>query len=720
MKFFILTTAFFMAIRAAFPQSIVEGKVTDKKEVPLAGVNVYIKGSYDGASTDTAGIFSFKTSVNGNAVLIASCIGFKTFSKEIFLDGSMEVANIILRENLAELDAVVITAGTFEAGDEKKSVVLKPLDIVTTAGGLADIPGAINTLPGTSTVGEEGKLFVRGGDSYETKTFVDGMIVAKPYESTVPDVPSRGKFSPFLFNGTAFSSGGYSAEYGQALSSALILQTSGLAPETVTGLSFMSLGTGASHTQRWDRSSVSVSLDYINLDPYFKMFPQTKNWPKAPEGIGSSLVFRQKIRKEGLIKVFASAGNSLSGVSYPVSSDIYNYSDVYLSNKNRYINASYKDILGDKWISFTGISFSSDEDLTEFDNDRINERLSSFQVKQNLTFLLHEQATVKFGGDLWRQNHGSEYKLISDDLQKNTELTDIIASMFAETEIKPAERLAIRIGARAEYYSENDNYSLSPRLSMAFKTGAKSQVSFAYGSFCQTPEFLYRQFAPALTQEKATHYILNYQLMKNRRTFRIEGYWKDYENLVVYDSLYDPLPQSYSSSGNGYARGIDVFWRDNSFGNHEYWISASIIDSKRKYHDFPVEATPSFITEKNLSLVYKYFIPKITTQIGLTYKYASGRSYDDPNNSGFMTGRTKDFHDLSLNISYLTNIMDQFTIVYISVSNLPGFDNEFGYRYSATPGTDGTYDSYAIKPGAKRFLFAGVFISIDKLNNVFN
>ncbi|MCD4694989.1 MAG: hypothetical protein K8S16_02015 [Bacteroidales bacterium] len=33
------------------------------------------------------------------------------------------------------------------------------------------------------TVGEEGKLFVRGGDSYETQTFNDGMIVDKPYES---------------------------------------------------------------------------------------------------------------------------------------------------------------------------------------------------------------------------------------------------------------------------------------------------------------------------------------------------------------------------------------------------------------------------------------------------------------------------------------------------------------------------------------------------------
>jgi len=45
------------------------------------------------------------------------------------------------------------------------------------------------------------------------------MVVQNPFYSSVPDIPSRGRFLAFLFKGTVFSSGGYSAQYGQALSS---------------------------------------------------------------------------------------------------------------------------------------------------------------------------------------------------------------------------------------------------------------------------------------------------------------------------------------------------------------------------------------------------------------------------------------------------------------------------------------------------------------------
>ena len=41
----------------------------------------------------------------------------------------------------------------------------------------------------------------------------------------MPDVPGRGRFSPFMFGGTVFSTGGYSAEYGQALSGVINIIT---------------------------------------------------------------------------------------------------------------------------------------------------------------------------------------------------------------------------------------------------------------------------------------------------------------------------------------------------------------------------------------------------------------------------------------------------------------------------------------------------------------
>src|SRR5690606_36388454 len=147
-----------------------------------------------------------------------------------------------------KLDAVVITAGVFEASDEIKHATLKPLDIVTTAGATGDVTGALNTLPGTQKVGETGRLFVRGGADSEPRTFIDGMWVQDRYYSTGGNIPGRGRCSPFLFKGTNFSTGGYSAEYSQALSSTLSMKTTDFPANNKTDISLMSIGIAAAQT----------------------------------------------------------------------------------------------------------------------------------------------------------------------------------------------------------------------------------------------------------------------------------------------------------------------------------------------------------------------------------------------------------------------------------------------------------------------------------------
>ena len=168
-----------------------------------------------------------------------------------------------------------------DAGDKKRAVLLNSLDIATTASSDSDIYGALSTFPGAQKQGETGKIIVRGGDSYETNTYMDGMLVSSPYMSTMPDLPARGRFSPFMFNGVMFSTGGYSAEYGQALSSVLELKTPGLFDEDVTSVSLMNVGVGLSHTVRNLNSAYTVEANYNNLTPYFLMAKYSL-WSRSP------------------------------------------------------------------------------------------------------------------------------------------------------------------------------------------------------------------------------------------------------------------------------------------------------------------------------------------------------------------------------------------------------------------------------------------------------
>ncbi|MEM8896313.1 MAG: carboxypeptidase-like regulatory domain-containing protein [Bacteroidota bacterium] len=268
---------------AVSAQSIITGRVTDRSGEALIGVNVYLEGTYDGATTDIDGRFSFETYKSDSLRLIATSIGYH--KSDLLLGETRSELTIELREEINELNAVVITAGSFNAAEGSKQEVLRPLDVVTTAGATADVPGALNTLPGTQTVGETGRLFVRGGEGRETKTFIDGMLVHNEYSPSAPNTPSRSRFSPFMFKGTNFTTGGYSAEYGQALSSALILDSKDIAEVNRTDLSLMTVGVDASTTQSFTNSSVAGKVQYTNLTPYFALVDQNLKWDKAPEYI---------------------------------------------------------------------------------------------------------------------------------------------------------------------------------------------------------------------------------------------------------------------------------------------------------------------------------------------------------------------------------------------------------------------------------------------------
>jgi hypothetical protein len=145
-------------------QTRITGQLMDAHGEGLTGANIYLEGTYDGTTSNLEGQFVLETSETGDQVLRIEYIGFKGFQKTLVLEGgTIDLSQITLKEELNELTAVTITAGTFEAGDKKKSIALSSIDMVTTDGSSGDVYGALQALPGTTTVGESGRLFVKGG-----------------------------------------------------------------------------------------------------------------------------------------------------------------------------------------------------------------------------------------------------------------------------------------------------------------------------------------------------------------------------------------------------------------------------------------------------------------------------------------------------------------------------------------------------------------------------
>jgi hypothetical protein len=691
-----------------FPQVRISGKITDKKSNPIPGANVFIKDTYDGNTSASDGKYSFSTSEEGEKILVASFIGYQTKEEKIILSGKNLSINFILEESTSQLNQVVISAGSFEASDEKKGVILRPLDIVTTAGANADIYSVLNTLPGTQKIGETEGLFVRGGTAGESKTIIDEMVVQNPFYTNVPDVPGRGRFSPFLFKGTIFSTGGYSAKYGQALSSVLILKTEDLAPDTRSSIGVMAAGLGGSHSQRWDNSSLSLELNYFNLSPYFKVQKQRTDWENAPEGGDGSLIYRNKLSKNGMFKLYSNYNFGTLSLFTP---DLNNLNNKYrFGNKNNYyyLNTSYNDILADDWTLFTGASYSQNIDHYDLGTDRVKRTDDLKQIKVTVTKNLFGSSFLTFGGEFQNSIYNDTYNGLFRKLDDN------LTAGFVESDIFLSNDVAARIGLRYENSKYINKNNIAPRVSLAYKLGQFDQFNFAYGEFYETPGKDYLFQSANLGFETATHYLFNYQYISDQITFRIEGYYKQYHNLVKGNDFSYPgnlfPPNIPDNSGKGYAKGVDLFWRDNqTFKFVDYWISYSYLDTKREYSFYPTLAMPTYAAPHTISLVFKHYISALQTSMGATYTYASGRPYYNPNNPEFLGDRAKPYNNLSLSFSYLTNILGNFTVIFFSVDNVLSYENVFGYRFS----DNGSVMAPILSP-ALTTAFIGVFISIGE------
>lgn len=695
-------------------QTLITGTVVDQDNNPLTGANVVIKGSYDGTVSGTDGRFKLKTSQKGKKLLVSTYIGYSEFKTEVELNGSTLEINIKLKEKPNELNSVVCQAGTFGASDSKKAVKLSAYDILTTASAVGDVYGAMHTFPGTSTVGEDGGLFVRGGEGYETKTFMDGMLVHKPYTSKMPDLPSRGRFSPQLFNGTTFSTGGYTAEYGQAMSSALILTSTGIADKPITSIGILPFGGNFSKTFKSDSASLALSADYYNLSPYFAVVKQDVDWDKKPVNTSGGAIYRQILNNGALVKSYLYASHSKSSLWMQNYDNISQRDLIGLNNDNIYSNTTIIGKLNADWDYKAGIAFTYDNEEIKLNNNVISNKETDNQLKFGASKNITEKARFKTGIEVWTKHYRFGYANPAGNINYTTNFTNYMPATFIELEYLFSKKFSSRIGVRAEYSSLTQKMETAPRVSLAFQTSTYSQVSFATGIFFQTPENEYLRFNNQLSNERAIHYIFNYQYLKDEVTFRIEGYYKDYAQLVKYDSLNSINPAYYHNNGYGYARGIDIFFRkNNGMGKDDFWVSYSFLDTKRNYHNFPSLATPSRFPKHTLSVAYKKMIESISTLIGFTNIICSGRTYTDPNKTGFMNSQTGYYDDLSFSASYITKLFRQETVVHFSISNVLGLDNTFGYHFSSKPGTDGLYNAYAIKPGSKRFILFGLFVSIQ-------
>lgn len=705
-------------------QTVISGRVTSKNR-GVPGVNVSLRDTYDGATTDTEGRYSFETNEKGSHTLSFSKTDFAEVEKPIEIGAKALTADAEMRELVSEISAVVITAGTMEASDKKRATAaLTPMDIYQTAGANGQITEGYKTLPGVQKSGEAEGLFVRGSTGSETKFYMDGNLVNNYFTASVPGIPGQDRFNTSLFRGSSFSTGGYSAVYGQALSAILALESVDFPEQNSAGLSVFPFSVSGNVQQVNLAKTFSYGLEgkYTNLFLMTKLLNFNTDFLKAPTSLGFNGNFRVKLKNGGLLKYYGSLDGNALKLSQPSLEPDYDAQEPAVSGRNVFQSVSYRQKVG-RYLINSGVSFGVDRRQVSVGIFTSGQATGQVLLKSSGLYLNHRtviERKIKAAGQLrlgYEMNYANDEfeNQTFQNLEQNRAVRNLTAAAFMELNVAVTRDFSVSGGLRGEHSTFLDGWNLAPRLAAAYRLSDGWKTSFAYGRFYQNPDASLLMEGFSQKFQSAEHYILQLEYSQNRRTLRGEVFYKNYKDLEksrTQNFVAVPLVQT----GEGYAKGLELFWSDRkSFENLKYRVSYSFLDSRRDYLNYPQGLFPAFASKHNFSVVASRDFPKLKSGMSLTYTYASPRPYyniipRDGENFLMSQGRTRDFNVLNFSGYYLPNLgrkeAKSFTILVAGVNNALGFKNIYGYRFSQ----DGLR-SQAVLPTTKTMFYVGAIFN---------
>jgi len=287
-----------------------EGYVTDKETgEPLAGVNVLLLQTKQGAETDPEGFFKIHNIRAGSYHVQVSMIGYRMImSKDIIIlpDQPSEL-NIRLEKSPIEMEALEVThqrpliqtdiTGTsYEI--ESETLIGRPI---------GSIQQVVELQPGTTIEGH-----VRGGKTHEAIYLIDGL--------PVQDVIQGGLAAELPLSAISQMSvktGGFDAEYGNALSGVInvITRTGGDDHQLSFRIAKDDLF-GGKEVSRWNEAEFSASgpirhgtLSYLTANN--GVLTDTRWWQDMQHFFDSPV--RRKFNGLSKIDYMASPGKRLTG-----------------------------------------------------------------------------------------------------------------------------------------------------------------------------------------------------------------------------------------------------------------------------------------------------------------------------------------------------------------------------------------------------------------------
>ncbi len=697
---------------------------------PLPHANVIIAELEIGTYTNEKGEFKILDIPVGNYTVAFQLIGHKPQMKSdvIIRSDRTTVIHGSLQKQAVEIEGITATVDFFdEIGTQPTSITgFSNEEIRRAPGSAGDVSRIMMSLPSVAKVNDQSNnLIVRGGNPMENAFYIDNIEI--PNINHFPHQGSSGGPIGILnvdfIQDVTFNAGGFSAKYGDKLSSIMELEFREASSENFEGqfdFNWAGIG-GILEAPLTQKSNLMIAVKRSYLKYVIDMFDTGTS--AAPEygDIQAKFTYHfNPYHQLSFISVYADDHNE---------PDQENAEDNFMSHFGN--QDLYQGTWGVNWRALWGTNTSSNTSVaitnSRFKEDFYETTTGQYDIRNrsNETELKLRNCNYSRISSNLSIEFGLDYKhLIYDYDNWYNETTNDIgdpvpAFTFDKTEesfktgafltatINPINKLTTNIGMRSDYFSATENVTISPRISSSFSFSDRINLTAAYGIYHQNIPVLLltqQQSNSNLNDPRAIHYVvgLEYLLSKDTRLV-IEAYQKEYKNfpvdpsqpgIFILDDNFFNYYQELEDSGEAMSRGIELVLQ-KKLAEQIYGLASATFfrsqykpaDGKWRDRDFDNQYIISFEggykpnpgLEISGRWIYAGGIPY--TPIDVEKSIQAHRAvYDGSQING---KRLPDYHSLNLRVDKRFFFSKSNLVIYASVWNAYNQQNIAEYFWNA-------------------------------------
>src|SRR5690606_33395221 len=167
-------------------------------------------------------------------------------------------------------------------------------------------------------------------------------------------------------------------------------------------------------------------------------------------------------------------------------------------------------------------------------------------------------------------------------------------------------RLLATLGARADYFEFNDEWTVGPRLNLRYRWSAQTTLSGAAGLYYQAPTYRELRGEPApgqsilgalnrdLKSQRAVFYVAGAEhfFPGTRFSMRAEAWYKDLGDLISYEIENVRVLYSGENDSRGYAYGFDLQVRGELVPGLESWLNYGFLKTEEEFYPEFIQTNP--------------------------------------------------------------------------------------------------------------------------------